>query len=472
VLRGPNCENCGREAAEETAAGGAFLCTRCRRRYGYAIAIHRAATLAAVVGIFVFMPPLVERAMGDRLAVPGAAPGLGARELVAFYLALVAGVVVHECAHALCVRLLGFRVLQVQFGSGPLVFRAKMAGCNVTVHAMPFAGRAVWRPGAEGATLRQRAMVAGAGPLSNLALAILFWLARTSEPAIMIPAAGANLLAAFGNLWPLPSVDVSKPPNDGWHVLKNLTGSHWATAFQRRGELWESVAEPLRCGRRAEAKAALLREIDQAGGDRPDAEALLCALLLEDEERQSDVAEGMTRCERLIHDQRAFPGWRALALGNRAWMLALHAHLRSSPGSMREAEWAAREARRHMRANAAADAALALVLARLDRLAEAEPLALAAVRHRERAMRTADGAVLAELRKGLGAMRCTLALIYARSGREEDASRELGDARALHPSCSLAAEVQALLAECPAVAAVAACPGSPPAPAWARPSPA
>ncbi|MDE3070151.1 MAG: site-2 protease family protein, partial [Acidobacteriota bacterium] len=465
MLQGPRCENCGEEAVEQGgAATTIFLCPRCRRRFRRIIAAHSAIVFAAFLGVFlVAMPLFIEGAEGTPATGGGAGRGLGGRELLAFYLALIVGMVVHESAHALSARGLGFTVTQVHFGSGPILLKGRVAGALVAVHLMPFAGQTASRQGGAGSTPGRRAAVAAAGPLSNVALAALLWVDRAVSPAILIPAAFANLLLAFENLLPRPSAGATGAPNDGWQVLKTLTRSRWDEARIRRAELGERLMELVGDGRMDAAEALLRDELQRAGGDHPDAEALLCALLLDDDGGPAALAEGMERSRRLIYDHRAFPGWRALALGDRAWMIGLHQSLWASPGAPGEAEWLAREANRLLPNNASAEGALALVLARLGRLREAEPHARAALRRRTQVVNAASGPMAVSLRKGLGAMHATLALIGAAESRTQDAHRELAETRSLFASCPLIPELERLLsAPAQGVTAVAVAPAAAP----------
>jgi tetratricopeptide (TPR) repeat protein len=278
-----------------------------------------------------------------------------------------------------------------------------------------------------------RATIAFVGPLSNLLLAGVLLAARSYAPVILIPAAAANLLLGVENLLPRPAGAGSRVGNDGWHILKSLTNSYWAAAHMRRVELMQRCRLLLADGRRSEVFDHLRGEIDRAGGDYPDAEAMLAMVLLEAGRRQEDFDEGFVRSGQLVYDQRAFPSLRAMALNNRAWRLALGGW----PDYMPEAEWAAREALRLIPNNPAVLGTLALVLVRLGRFDEAETLIATLTARQRKALGRAKGPTRAPLTKALASEHCIAALIYARTGRVEAAQQQLAQARELDGACVL-----------------------------------
>jgi tetratricopeptide (TPR) repeat protein len=131
------------------------------------------------------------------------------------------------------------------------------------------------------------------------------------------------------------------------------------------------------------------------------------------------------------------------------------------PNLMAEAEWAARAALRCHPNNASMLGTQALVLVRLGRFDEAEPIAEKVVQHRLKAMASAQGTALVELAANLAANRCALALLYARTGRVGAARRELAEARSLDTTCELLPELEQVLAAAPHDAVPAALVGTP-----------
>jgi len=107
---------------------------------------------------------------------------------LAFLFVLGALVLVHELGHFLVAKLLGIRVLVFSFGFGPKLIKARLGETEYAISLFPLGGYVkllgeeaeeeippqekarsfVFRP------LWQKALVVGAGPLSNLIFSSLF----------------------------------------------------------------------------------------------------------------------------------------------------------------------------------------------------------------------------------------------------------------------------------------------------------
>jgi hypothetical protein len=416
-----------------------------------ALAAHSALSLAlAVLAMWVVLPHLIASADPEAtLGRPrGYLPGVA---LLAFYAWLVVGVTVHEGAHAACAKGSGFLVTQIRLGCGRVIARRTVGRTLVSLHLFPFGGLTAWAPGTRAVRLSQRAGIASAGPLANLALGVLLLGLRAHAPDITAAGACANLLLFLGNAVPRPPSQNAPVANDGWQILKSLTKSHWALNHARRWQLQASIVA-LGGGERTTEVASYLRSaIDASGGDYPDAEALLAMFLLAPSSTKAQIAEGFARSEGLLCDARAHPMWRACALNNRAYLIALAGW----PHLMPEAEALAREALRWRPTDPSISGTLALVLVRLGRDAEAAALACEVIEKRLGAMRTATGPALQQHNRSLASNRCTLALLHARAGSVDAARRELAVARSLDPQCLLVAELDRLLSA-PSGAGVAA----------------
>jgi hypothetical protein len=417
------------------------LCTRCHKTHGLAVAAHSALTLAlAVLGLWVAMPHLIASAdpaatLGrPRTYLPGAA-------LLAFYAWLVVGMIVHEGAHAASAKHFGFSVTQIRLGRGQTIARRTLGRTQVSLHAIPFGGLTAWNPGTRGVLPGQRAAIAAAGPLANLALGVLLLGLRTHAPDLTVAGACANLLLFLENVVPRPPSQNAPLANDGWQILKSLTKSHWALTQARRWQLQARVAAFGRAERTTELTFYLRSTIDAARGDYPDAQALLAMHLLSPSNTKAQIAEGFARSEPLLCDARAHPTWRATALNNRAHLIALAGW----PHLMADAEASAREALRWRPGDPSFSGTLALVLVRLDRNAEAQTILANVIQKRLDAMHTATGRDLSHHKRSLAANRCTLALLYARAGCTDAALAELAVARSLDPRCLLVAELDRLL---------------------------
>jgi len=202
---GVACDRCG--AASEIAYGfvprrprPGTLCSPCweRRRVGAYTA-------------FLLLPVLV--------------CGLVASPLwwwLALHPLLLLAVGLHEGCHALVGRAVGFRVFEVQVGSGPKLAVFHLAGTRVEVRAFPLCGFTSWAPtDPEGYGGRLFAAVA-AGPAANL-----------------VAAASVLLLGPDGWVLPFPAVN-------GWLALYNLVprrgGSDGAVLCRPRRSLAEAAA--------------------------------------------------------------------------------------------------------------------------------------------------------------------------------------------------------------------------------------
>jgi len=452
TVHGPTCEGCGQDAANADLENGTRLCPRCRRIHAVIAAVHLLVSISAmVVLLFDWMPHLIATQTTAHLIAQEGFEGPRVRplprllggEILVFYLALAFAIPIHEGAHALCARALGFTVTEVHIGSGRVVLLRKLMGTLVAVHAVPLGGLTRWRGGPARLTPGKRAAVAFAGPLSNLAVAGVCLLVRADAPYLAIPAACANLLMFIDNFTPSPySPWGGRIPNDGWQILGNITKSRWATNSSRLITLSGDCFALVRAGRRPEAVQRLRGEIDAADGDYPDAEALLCALLLSPRHDESEIDEGLRRSRRLLWDQRAFPPLRALALNNRAWLIAV----RGWHVCMADAEWSAKEALRGSPENVSIRGTLALILVRLGHLDSAETLANEVLQQRIQLAQAAEADPRQQQAKQLAANHCTLALLRAAKQQYQAAEQELAQARSLDASAELLPELERVLA--------------------------
>lgn len=433
---GPCCENCGTGTEPYPRPAARLVCEPCRRRHANIAAAHLALSWAAL-GLIVWygMPRLIAAQVGS-----GEVPQPGVVYL-ALYAGLFVGICLHEGAHAVCARAFRFSVTGVRIGSGPLVYRIHTWGTTVAFHLVPLSGLTSWRPGVSEVTTTKRALIAVAGPIANLCLAAIAWSLRTHQPDWAIPAACGNLLLFVQNMLPRPPRTARHTPNDGWQIIKNLSGSHWAKAHTRRVELAARCDAFAAARGEGQAIAYLRSEIARHGGDDPDAEAMLCGYLLDPGAHPDAVQEGFERSSRLVQDRRAFPALRASALNNRAYMLAVGGW----PHLMEEAEWAVRESLRFLPGNPVAVGTLGFVLVRLGRFDEAEPMLNTAIQRHLKAMPAATGATLLRIVRALAADRCALGLLYTKTGRHDAAARELADANAADGSCPLIPELQRIL---------------------------
>ena len=183
-----------------------------------------------------------------------------------FYLALSLSILPHELGHAFTAKWLGWRVFRIFVGYGKTVFKVKLFGFDTEFHAIPMGGRIVTTPRETAHYRGKRFAMVIAGPLANaLLLLILFiiggWtvinlgaVAQHFAPLKMFFL--ANVLIAFGNLWPSSHpTPLGKIPSDGKQLLQLLKAdpgraakSHtsWflleATVCQEQGQYGEANA--------------------------------------------------------------------------------------------------------------------------------------------------------------------------------------------------------------------------------------
>jgi len=433
---GPFCDNCGTGTDPYARPATAPLCDRCRRRHSMLAAAHAAFSFAAfAVIVWVAVPRLIAAQVGPLAIIQ---PG---QIWVAFYATLAVGVCLHEGAHAICARAFGFTVTAVRVGTGPVLFRGHIQRTVVSFHALPFSGVTSWRPDLSEVTSTKRAVIAAAGPLANLCIAAIAWGLRAQDPYLAITAAGGNLLLFVQNIVPCPPRTANGTPNDGWQIFKNLVRSHWAQTHLRRIELTTRCAAFTGSAATEQAIAYLRAEISRRGEDAPDAEAMLCAYLLELGGDPAAVSEGFERSSRLLEDRRAAPSLRASALNRRAFMLAAGGW----PDLMEEAEWTAREALHVLPRSPQVIGTLGFVLTRLGRFNEAEPMIDAAIQHGTQLAANSDTQSLAHSRS-LAAQHCALGLLYAHTARHAAAAGQQIKAQALDRSSPLLAELDNVLA--------------------------
>lgn len=432
---GPYCDDCGNDTDPYAHPATAPLCERCRRRLTMLAAGHAAFAFAAYVLIlWVAVPRLIADQVGPLTSVQPDQIWL------AFYAALAIGICLHEGAHAVCARAVGFTVTGVRVGTGPVLYRGRFRGAVVSFHVLPFSGRTAWRPGFSDVTTTKRMVIATAGPLANLCIAAIAWGLRASDPYLAITAAGANLTLFLQNIVPCPPRTAGGTPNDGWQIARNLAGTHWARTQLHRIELAGRCAAFTGSDAAEQAIAYLRAEISRRGQDDPDAEAMLCTYLLELGGKPAAISEGFERSSRLLEDRRAAPSLRALALNRRAFMLAVGGW----PELMEEAEWTAREALRVLPGNPQIVGTLGFVLVRLGRFDEAEPMINSAIRHTIKV--AAAGGMSLALARSLAVQRCALGLLYAHTSRRAAAATQKAEAQPLDRSCPLLVELENALA--------------------------
>jgi tetratricopeptide (TPR) repeat protein len=187
---GVACDRCG--AASEIAYGfvarrQGTLCSPCWER-------RRVGAYAAFLVVPVLVSALVASPMWWWLAL---------------HPLLLLAVGLHEGCHALVARTVGFRVFEVQVGTGPRLSVFHLAGTRIELRAFPLCGFTSWAPTAVEGYGGRLFLAVAAGPAANLAVvagALLLWPAGWALPLLAV-----NAWLALHNLVPRRG----SSPNDG-----------------------------------------------------------------------------------------------------------------------------------------------------------------------------------------------------------------------------------------------------------------
>jgi hypothetical protein len=132
-------------------------------------------------------------------------------------------VTLHETAHLLAARAVGFSPISLTVGGGPLLFQGRMGGVHFRFHWLPLWGLVKAMPVLGG--LRWKGPIfSSAGLLMDaLLLAITFHLAAASTHFALL--AGYQVFIIAVTLWPMDArIEGSVMPNDGKELLRYLTG--------------------------------------------------------------------------------------------------------------------------------------------------------------------------------------------------------------------------------------------------------
>jgi tetratricopeptide (TPR) repeat protein len=245
---------------------------------------------------------------------------------------------VHELGHAAVGRALGLRVFEIVLGSGPRLARARLGRTDVEARLFPFGGHTMMVP--PRAARVRLALGIAAGPLANLALAVVTLVVWPRSGSWVPPLVIANAIVLIGNLWPMQVATPLGPVRSDGLALAMLIRSprhelddadallHAAEsrAALTRGEPSDAVAW---------AEAGLLAHPDH----RPLRHYLTVALI-----RAGDVEAAREHLRALLACDDAESPERAIDLSNLAW-----ADLMSGdPALLDEALTASEEAERRL----------------------------------------------------------------------------------------------------------------------------
>jgi tetratricopeptide (TPR) repeat protein len=309
----------------------------------------RALSTVVELGAGIALVVLAVRWSGGEQVGPG-------RVALAFLGTAVAMVVLHEGAHAVVGRLLGYRVFRVVVGSGPRWLRFGLGHAQVEVRGLPVSGftqMASTEPDDLGLRYRLSVLAGPVVPLLVVAVVLLSWPGAGPDP---VWAAMAVVLAAAGAVTSLIPRESDGLASDGLLLVR---------AWHRHGPLLEAGRhghDLLALDRAVEAGDAA--EVERiAGGPAPFAAAMAAAEL-----RRWDDAIDASRAA-LAEDPSA--DLRRL-LGN---VLAFALAHRAGPGDLDEADRISSELYTGDPGQPGLADTRGLVLLRLGRAAEAvDPL--------------------------------------------------------------------------------------------------
>ena len=257
---------------------------------------------------------------------------------IRIYPVLVLVLWVHELGHAAVGRGLGLRVFEVVLGSGPRLARVRLGRTDIEARWLPFGGRTVMVP-PRPARLRLALGIA-AGPLANLAVAMVTLLVWPRSGSWVPPLVIANTIVLIGNLWPMQVATPLGPVRSDGLALATLIRSPRhelddADALLHAAESRAALARDEPADAVAWAEAGLLAHPEH----RPLRHYLTAALI-----RAGDLeaARGHLRAQ-LARDD-AEPTERAMDLSNLAWADLMSA----DPALLDEALMASEEAERRL----------------------------------------------------------------------------------------------------------------------------
>lgn len=176
---------------------------------------------------------------------------------------------IHEVAHALAARAVGFPVLEVIVGRGPELAAGRVGRTRWALRRYGFLGGLTLFAPPDGAPRWRSAVIYAAGPTANLttaavaaacgfALADMEGLAAVFAPSILAGLVVANLLMAFNALWPQQGSDY---PTDGARIL-TLFRPTSPTPFDGRLGLLAAAQRLQLAGRFGEAAALVVDQLD------------------------------------------------------------------------------------------------------------------------------------------------------------------------------------------------------------------
>jgi tetratricopeptide (TPR) repeat protein len=376
------------------------------------------------------LPIILGVAFGIALVVFRISPDLAlSAQVFAFLIVPLVIIPVHELGHAIAGWLVGFRIVAVTLGSGPLLLLRTVLGVKVRIKALPLMGLTSGVPRDDAPTQRWRLWIFTAGgPAANVLIYfVLRWMFGAaalrdfkSHPLVGT-AVWVNWWVLAANLFPFRTKEGLA--SDGYGLL---TTPFWSAAKQLEMHARTSVAKAGFALMNGDLDGAR-RAADELRRQAPDSPWSLVAIAsVEHAHRRHEAARDLYR-QALAATSEA----RAAAIlkNNIAFMNVALGRDEDLP----EADLLSSEAIAFFPDAAPVSGTRGAVLLRMGRLKEAWPLLLAS---------EAD----AEGDRNLAYAKSFVACALARRGEPDAALRKLAEARQADPSCDLLTRAEADIA--------------------------
>ncbi len=256
------------------------------------------------------------------LLVADLARGFSVNKLSVLFVLLFWGplLVLHELAHALAARSVGWHVTEVVIGFGRELHRFRIGGTRVRIRALPVEGYVVPSPNSTEHARGKQAWIYFAGPFSELlVLGVLGWLLGWAAPVSgdsvgRIALSSLAVTAGLGVLCTLIPYRSGGNPSDGLGIILSWFASD-ESFRQRLG--WPFLAEGRRLLLREQAALAL--ETARAGLVQHPDDPLLIGLLGVCQAAAGRASEGFATLEGLGAPDERPSAIRADLLADAAW---------------------------------------------------------------------------------------------------------------------------------------------------------
>jgi hypothetical protein len=152
--------------------------------------------------------------------------------IMALLLLSVPAIVIHELGHYCAARLLGFTVLELNVGSGDVIWKTSVGNLNILLRQVPLCGHVMHLPRPDKSRWTEIAFLA-AGPLANLATAAaclafagVTWATYWKHPELSGACVVVSLWHGLLNLIPFPLTARTSfvQGSDGWLIGRLLLG--------------------------------------------------------------------------------------------------------------------------------------------------------------------------------------------------------------------------------------------------------